>query len=82
MHIMQASQILWDYPFKLFKWDVFYSTWPNLMGAVECGGEGLATELWYFAGRTVGWVKLYKKFEIGKYTVCGRLILPKKMQRH
>ena len=25
---------------------------------------------------------LYQKFEIGKYTVCGRLILPKKMERH
>ena len=27
---------------------------------------------------TVGWVKLYKKFEIEKYAVCGKLILPKK----
>ena len=27
---------------------------------------------------TVGWVNLYKKFEIEKYTVCGKLILPKK----
>ena len=25
----------------------------------------------------VGWVNLYKKFEIEKYTVCGKLILPK-----
>ena len=27
---------------------------------------------------TVGWVNLYHKFEIEKYTVCGKLILPKK----
>ena len=27
---------------------------------------------------TIGWVNLYLKFEIKKYTVCGRLILPKK----
>ena len=26
---------------------------------------------------TVGWVNLYQKFEIEKYTVCGKLILPK-----
>ena len=26
----------------------------------------------------LGWVNLYKKFEIEKYTVCGKLILPKK----
>ena len=25
----------------------------------------------------VGWVNLYKKFEIKKYTVCGKLILAK-----
>ena len=25
---------------------------------------------------TVGWVNLYQKFEIEKYTVCGKLILP------
>ena len=30
----------------------------------------------------LGWVNLYKKFEIEKYTVCGKLILPKKMERH
>ena len=27
---------------------------------------------------TIGWVNLYHKFEIEKYTVCGKLILPKK----
>ena len=26
----------------------------------------------------VGWVNLYKKFEIDKKIVCGKLILPKK----
>ena len=26
----------------------------------------------------LGWVNLYQKFEIKKYTVCGKLILPKK----
>ena len=26
----------------------------------------------------VGWVNLYQQFEIEKYTVCGKLILPKK----
>ena len=26
---------------------------------------------------SVGWVNLYQKFEIEKYTVCGKLILPK-----
>ena len=31
---------------------------------------------------TVGWVKMDKKFEIEKYAVCGKLILPKKMERH
>ena len=30
----------------------------------------------------VGWVDLYQKFEIEKYTVCGKLILPQKMERH
>ena len=29
-------------------------------------------------GSTVGWVNLYQKFEIEKYTVCGKLILQKK----
>ena len=27
---------------------------------------------------TLGWVNLYQKFEIGNYTVCGKLILTKK----
>ena len=27
---------------------------------------------------TVGWVNLYKKFKIEKYTVFGKLVLPKK----
>ena len=27
---------------------------------------------------TLGWVNLYQKFEIEKYTDCGKLILPKK----
>ena len=27
---------------------------------------------------TLGWVNLYQKFEIEKYTVCGKLILQKK----
>ena len=27
-------------------------------------------------------VNLYQKFKIEKYTVCGTLILPKKMERH
>ena len=31
---------------------------------------------------TVGWVNLYQKFEIEKYMVCGKLIIPKKMERH
>ena len=30
---------------------------------------------------TVGWVNLYQKFEIGKYTVCGKLILPPKNRK-
>ena len=34
------------------------------------------------AWRAIGWVNLYQKFEIEKYTVCGKLILPKKMERH
>ena len=32
----------------------------------------------YIVHCTVGWVNLYQKFEIEKYTVCGKLILPKK----
>ena len=31
---------------------------------------------------TVGWVNLYQKFENEKCTVYGKLILPKKMERH
>ena len=27
---------------------------------------------------TVGWVNLYQQYEIEKYTVCGKLIWPKK----
>ena len=27
---------------------------------------------------TLGWVNLYQTFEIEKYTVCSKLILPKK----
>ena len=27
---------------------------------------------------TKGWINLYQQFEIEKYTVCGKLILPKK----
>ena len=30
----------------------------------------------------LGWVNLYQKFKIQKYTVCGKLILPRKMERH
>ena len=30
----------------------------------------------------LGWVNLYQKFEIEKYTVCGKLILPQKIVRH
>ena len=30
----------------------------------------------------LGWVNLYQKFEIEKYTVCSKLILPQKMERH
>ena len=30
---------------------------------------------------TVGWVNLYQKFESEKYTVCGKLILPKILER-
>ena len=33
-------------------------------------------------GCRVGWVNLYKKFEIEKYTACCKLILPKKIERH
>ena len=36
----------------------------------------------YTVNCTVGWVNLYQKFEIEKYTVCGKLILLKKMERH
>ena len=32
----------------------------------------------YMCMCTLGWVNLYQKFEIEKYTVCGKLILPKK----
>ena len=32
----------------------------------------------YIVQCTIGWVNLYKKFEIEKFTVCGKLILPKK----
>ena len=28
------------------------------------------------------WVNLYQNFEIEKYTVCGKLILPKTLERH
>ena len=28
------------------------------------------------------WFNLYQKFEIEKYTVCGKLVLPKQMARH
>ena len=30
---------------------------------------------------TVGWVNLYQKFKIEKYTVCGKLILPPKNEK-
>ena len=30
----------------------------------------------------LGWVNLYQKFEIEKYTVCSKLILQKTMERH
>ena len=33
---------------------------------------------WCKMGCIVGWVNLYQKCEIKKYTVCGKLILPKK----
>ena len=32
----------------------------------------------YNCESVVGWVNLYQKFEIEKYIVCGKLILPKK----
>ena len=36
-----------------------------------------------FITYTIGWVNLYQKFEIEKYTICGKLILPtQKMERH
>ena len=28
---------------------------------------------------TLGWANLYQKFETEEYTVCGKLILPKKI---
>ena len=31
---------------------------------------------------TLSWVNLYQKLKMEKYTVCGKLFLPKKMQRH
>ena len=31
-------------------------------------------------GCSLGWVNLYQKFEIEKYTVCGKLILPKQFK--
>ena len=31
----------------------------------------------YYFTYTLGWVNLYQKFEIEKYTVGGKLILPK-----
>ena len=37
--------------------------------------QGLWRLVWYC---TIGWVNLYQKFEIEKYTVCGKLILPQK----
>ena len=36
----------------------------------------------YIVQCTIGWVNLYKKFEIEKFTVCGKFILPTKMKRH
>ena len=41
-----------------------------------------AVFLGYSPNSTLGWVNLYQQFEIEKYTVCGKLILPKKMERH
>ena len=39
-------------------------------------------KFWVVEYYIVGWVNLYQKFEIEKYTVCGKLILPKKMERN
>ena len=37
-------------------------------------------KFWVVEYYIVGWVNLYQKFEIEKYTVCGKLILPKKLK--
>ena len=31
---------------------------------------------------TLGWVNLYHKFKIEKYTISGKLIFPKNIERH
>ena len=47
----------------------------NLLKVVKIREHFLARKI---RGKcTVGWVNLYQKFEIEKYTVCGKLILPK-----
>ena len=38
--------------------------------------------LFLFTIYILSWVNLYQKFEIEKHTVCDKLILPKKMERH
>ena len=38
------------------------------------------TSSWVYC--PLGWANLYKIFEIEKYTFCGKLILPKKMETH
>ena len=49
-------------------------SWGYKISAYSCSYTVSA----YSWGYTVGWVNLYQKVEIEKYTVCGKLIFPKK----
>ena len=53
----------------------------------EARFEPLPPAVWFsFSGPKYDcklfWVNLYQKFEIEKYTVCSKLIFPKKIEKH
>ena len=51
---------------------------------MECGAPLAGAEKGsiILCAYTIGWVNLYQKFEIENYTVCGKLVLAKKIERH
>ena len=81
----ELSSKLFQLPFKVY-WaydkmkNLFVLLCVYICRDVNCGPKCQLRvfRLQQHSRYTAGWVNLYQKFEMEKYTVCGKLILPKK----